>query len=196
MKKIQRPLRLIGIMVIATGAMFLMQLMVLGQDQAAMQEVEVAPAAVTGQFAGVQEAVQVVRQTAHFTTTAVNFTDLPNATTEVIIPAGHIDLLIIRFFAESVCSGGGRDYCKVQILVDGVEADPAVGTEFAFDSTNEGADGTGSWEAHAMERSRCVVAGDQERLVTVKVQWATSNPATTFRLDDWSLSVERSHDCG
>jgi hypothetical protein len=82
----------------------------------------------------------------------------------------------------------------VRILVDGVEAEPAP-ADYAFDSTNNGAEGTGSWEGHAMDRHLCIrnPAG-AVRTVPVQVQWrvfAGSDPSTVpqFRLDDWSLTI-------
>jgi hypothetical protein len=111
--------------------------------------------------------------------------------------AGQGSLINIRFTAESQCAGGGSDFgwCGVRILVNGVEAQPAP-ADFAFDSTNNGADGSGSWEAHAMDRHACIrnpTGG--VTAVPVQVQWrvfAGFDPATVpqFRLDDWSLTIE------
>jgi hypothetical protein len=144
----------------------------------------------------VQDSVKVLNETLHRTTNATNWVDLPGAATTVLIHANHRDLFIVRFFGESACFGGvGNQFCKVRIMIDGVEANPAIGAEFAFDSTDNGAESNYSWEAHAMERSRCVVAGADNRLVPVKVQWAVSDPATTHREDDWHLTIVRSHNC-
>src|SRR5262245_3014003 len=40
-------------------------------------------------------------------------------------------LVDAQFTAESACSGGSG-WCSVRILIDGVEADPVVGTDFSF----------------------------------------------------------------
>jgi hypothetical protein len=110
---------------------------------------------------------------------------------------GPGSLLNVRFSAESQCALGGTDFgwCGVRILIDGVEAQPAP-ADFAFDSTNNGAEGTGSWEGHAMERHLCLRnPSGTPRTVPVQVQWrvfAGLDPLTVpqFRLDDWSLAIE------
>jgi hypothetical protein len=70
--------------------------------------------------------------------------------------------------------------------VDGNEAAPVVGTDFAFDSSDSNTEGGGSWESHAIERS---VAGVAAGSHTVTVQYAVVGGATSFRLDDWGLNV-------
>jgi hypothetical protein len=77
--------------------------------------------------------------------------------------------------------------------MNGVEMEPSSGMDFAFDSTNAGADGASSWEGHAMERSRDIQTGTLGQFVTVQVQYAVTNAALTFRLDDWHLAVEAHH---
>ena len=119
------------------------------------------------------------------------------ATGAVGVVAGTGTLINVRFSAESQCALGGADagWCGVRILIDGVEAQPAP-ADFAFDSTNNGADGSASWEGHAMERHLCIRnPTGVTRTVPVQVQWrvfAGSDPTTVpqFRLDDWSLAIE------
>jgi len=72
-------------------------------------------------------------------------------------------------------------------LIGGSEGKPASGLDFAFDSVGTGPTDD-SLESHSMDRSRVLGAGTW----TVRVQYAVSTAATTFRLDDWSLTVERS----
>jgi hypothetical protein len=113
------------------------------------------------------------------TTSSTAFTDLPGASTSVTVPAGATATLFISFSAESLCTGGG--YCPVRVVVDGNEAAPVVGNDFAFDSTDDG-----NWESHAIERVATGVAAGAH---TVTVQYATTNAATTLRLDDWGLTA-------
>ena len=112
------------------------------------------------------------------------------------VVAGQASLINVRFTAESQCAAGGTDagWCGVRILVDGVEAHPAP-ADFAFDSTNNGADGFTSWEGHAMERHLCLRnPTGAVRAVPVQVQWrvfaGADGIAPEFRLDDWSLAIE------
>ena len=72
-------------------------------------------------------------------------------------------------------------------MIGDTELDPAVGNDFAFDSTDNATETESSWESHAIERS--VVLGGGTHVV--QVQWRTTNAATTLRLDDWHLTVER-----
>jgi hypothetical protein len=132
--------------------------------------------------------VQVVTESVAMTTSSVPFVDLPGATATVTIPAGSSGLILARFSGESRCSGGvGAQWCSVRVLIGGVEADPVVGADFAFDSTDNATETTNSWESHSIERVRRLGAGTY----TVKVQWAVTNAATSFRLDDWAFTVER-----
>jgi hypothetical protein len=134
--------------------------------------------------------VNSVTETTAQTTSSTSFVDLPGATTSIGVPAGERALILVRFSGESACTqtGAGSNWCSVRILVDTTEANPAAGLDFAFDSTNGGNETTGSWESHSMDRSLSVGPG----LHTVKVQWAVTNASTVFRLDDWTLTVERS----
>ena len=60
---------------------------------------------------------------------------------------------------------------------------------FAFDSMSGGTETVLAQESHSMDRSLIVPRGSY----TVKAQWVVENttPATTFRLDDWSFTVEK-----
>ena len=73
----------------------------------------------------------------------------------------------------------------MRILVDGNEAAPASGNDFAFDSTDNNTETANSWESHTVERS---VAGVGAGSHTVTVQ-ALVSAGVTLRLDDWSLSI-------
>ena len=64
-----------------------------------------------------------------------------------------------------------------------METRPVVGTDFAFDSVT-----TAGFSAHDLDRNAVVQAGTH----TVQVQYAAVGAATSFRLDDWSLTLESS----
>lgn len=132
--------------------------------------------------------VNVVTETNAQVTNSTTFVNLPGATTVVTVPSGENALILARFSAESACSGGtGAQWCSVRILIGGVEANPIVGLDFAFDSTDNGRETSASWESHSVDRSRPVGSGTY----VVQAQWAVTSAATSFRLDDWSLTVER-----
>jgi hypothetical protein len=128
--------------------------------------------------------VCVVTETVAISGSPVAFTSIPGAACTVAVPAGESALILARFSAESSCVGG-PSWCTARILIGGVEANPVVGTDFAFDSP--GGEPLDSWESHSMDRSRVVGPGTY----VVQVQWAVVG-APVFRLDDWSLIVERS----
>ena len=120
------------------------------------------------------------------TTTTAPLARLPNSVAGVIVPEGRAAVITARFSAESACQDGAG-YCVAQILLDGAPMTPDSGTEFAFDSTNQGAETGGSWEAHSMERLSEVVGPGNH---FVEVQVGTTANSTTFRVDDWMLFVE------
>lgn len=111
------------------------------------------------------------------------FTDLGFITELEVFDAPKT--FLTTFSAESACTGSAGDWCSVQILVDGIAMIPDVGTNFAFDSTNDGADTINSWESHSMQRFVSGVAPGEH---VVKVQIRTT-PGATFQLDDWLLTV-------
>jgi hypothetical protein len=118
----------------------------------------------------------------------VDATDTQSGTF-VPLPGGRLTmrgkgLLLIRFTAESECSSSSPtgNYCSVKIMVDGVQAKPNSGFDYAFD-TDDG----GSWEGNAMDRSIKVGPG----LHTIQVFYGVTDTSIDFRLDDWSLTAER-----
>ena len=148
---------------------------------------------------------RVVSTTAISSTSSTTFVTL--ASTEMAVPAGMDALITARFSAESRCteSGGtGVNWCEVRILIDGVEANPvetSSGQDFAFDSTDSGNATSGDYEAHSMDRHRCVrnTTGTALRLVPVVVEWKVTNldggSAPSFWIDDSSLTVEANKSC-
>jgi hypothetical protein len=99
----------------------------------------------------------------------------------ITIPAGQSGYLLTTFSGESLCSGTSG-WCAVRVLVNGVESNPIVGTNFAFDSA-----GSDLWESHSIQRiSRLLGAGTH----TVEVQWLYTTAGINDQLDDWLFQVE------
>jgi len=131
-------------------------------------------------------AVKVVRETASNETTSTSYVNLPGASTTITVPTGQKALILARFSAESVCYAGQQGHwCSVRILVGGVQAEPADGLDFGFDSVE--ADQF-LYESHSMDRSRGPLSAGS---YLVRVQVAVTLSSVVFRLDDWSLTVER-----
>jgi hypothetical protein len=133
---------------------------------------------------------KAVTGTTVVTTSSTTFVDVPGAVTSLAIPTGTKGLIHANFSAESACYGPDPQNCSVRILINGIEANPASGSDFAFD-TNRGGDNPGNQftgEAHSMERYLTdLPAGAYE----VKVQFLSVSGSNTTQLDDWILTVER-----
>jgi len=142
------------------------------------------------------------------TTTSEKFIPLLGAKTTVYVKPGLDVLVNVAFTAESRCNepdSSASNWCEVRILVDGVEAAPAASSfppdTYAFDSTDSGTEGVGSWESHAMDRHQCVfnANGTTVKPVPIEVQWKVTNfdgaIPPNFWLDDWSLTVELAKGC-
>ena len=124
------------------------------------------------------------------TTNSTTYVDLAGSSETFSVPTGETARIYAIFSAESACSGGGAGsrFCGVRVVVDGNELNPAVGNDFAFDSTNNGGEGTLSSESHAIARSSETLSAGSH---TFKVQIRTNIAATTLRIDDWALIVYR-----
>jgi hypothetical protein len=98
------------------------------------------------------------------------------------------DTVVARFSAEATCFGGtGSAWCSAVITFAGVEMSPAVGTDFAFDSTDGGAESNNSWEARSFERVwKADVAGENGR---ASVAFSAVG-GCALRVDDMVLSVQ------
>ena len=130
--------------------------------------------------------VRVVRNGIGIGTSSTSFSTVDDAITTVTVPDGTRALLLIEFSAESYCNGTAPgDWCALQITVDGVEANPSEGTEFAFDSP---ATDDESWESNSVQRSTDIL---DPGTYTVRVRFAVTDPALLFYLDDWHLTVMR-----
>ncbi len=132
---------------------------------------------------------QVTSQTsgAPATTTSTSFVNLAGATETIAVPTGETARIYAIFSAESFCTGGASDFCGVRITVDGNELNPAVGTDYAFDSTDNGDETAQSWESHAIARSSETLAAGNH---AIQVQIRATTGAT-LRLDDWALVIWR-----
>jgi len=137
----------------------------------------VAAAATTGHSGTSITRVSVLTQNAAALYTGTAWTNVGS----VGVYAGPGQFIDARFTAETACYGATSGWCSVRILIDGVEAEPAVGTDFAFDDAGTA---TG-WESHSVERVRSVTTSGTH---TVTVQ-ATEIGGLTNRLDDWTLTA-------
>jgi hypothetical protein len=137
-------------------------------------------------------AVKVVRGPNSASTSSSAWTDVPGATTKIKVKSGTHAVLVVNFSAESNCTGTSGDWCTVRVRIGHKSALPSDGTDFAFDSADASGDTSGNgWKSAAMQRSSNRLGAGT---YTVKVQYAVVNGATDFRLDDWSMSVERFND--
>jgi hypothetical protein len=125
-----------------------------------------------------EKRLTVANETAGFFTSSLSFVNVTTA--NVVIPATFDESRIVaRFSAESLCTASS--WCSVRILVDGVEMNPVVGTNFAFDSPGD--EGSGNM----IERTSGVVASGTH---VVAVQAAIVGSSGTLSLDDWQLTLE------
>lgn len=107
------------------------------------------------------------------------------ATGQVIVPEGETAYLVVTYNAESSCYGADI-YCFTRVLVNGTEIDPAAGSGYAFDSSDNNTETSDSWEAHVMVR----VTGPLDPGTYDIAVEAGVGAGGTFRLDDWTLVVE------
>ncbi|RZU51815.1 hypothetical protein EV385_3650 [Krasilnikovia cinnamomea] len=148
----------------------------------------VAHAVITGRTGTFTDQQRYVHQSDAWSTSSAAFVGVPGAITSIVVPSGTRKMIDARFSAESFCAGGG--WCSVRIVVirpNGTffEMSPQVGTDFAFDS---GSGTTDNWESHAIERTSPFLSAGTYR---VQVQAGVVAGATSLRLDDWTLAVER-----
>jgi hypothetical protein len=117
------------------------------------------------------------------TTTSTTYVLLTADT--ITVPATGTYRIIARFSGESACFATSGWWCTLRILVDGVEANPKSGSDFAFDSP-----GGSTWHSLAIERTSDAIFGTGvPRNVTIEVDWAVVGSGS-WRMDDWSASAE------
>jgi hypothetical protein len=150
--------------------------------------------------AGPNKGTFLAGDTVAHTTTSAPWVDLSGAKLWHLAVSPGGDTLVARFSAESACyptvaGSTTHGYCSVRIVaVDEFTGTttvmtPAANTDFAFDSTNGGTETSSSWESHSFERFARLSPDEY----TVKVQWGIAGlnaTNTSFRLDDWTLTVE------
>jgi len=146
-----------------------------------------AQAVLTGVSGTTSDWHRYVNESNAWSTSAAAFVDVPGATTTITISSGTRRMLDVRYTAESQCGGSGG-WCAVRAVVvrpNGtlLELNPQSGTDFAFDSA-----GADNWESHAIERTSSYLPAGTYR---VKIQAGVVAGATSLRLDDWTLAVER-----
>lgn len=107
------------------------------------------------------------------------FIDLTGASTRV--RAKDKGLLVIRFNAETRCTGNAGTLCLVRVLVDGMDAYPINDGGTRIDNHN-----SGGWQSRGVERSIAVGRGGHD----VVVQWSRSGPEARFQMGAWHLTVE------
>ncbi len=152
----------------------------------------IAGTTTTTRSGGAITRVRVVRGPNATETSSTTYVNLPGASTTITVPSGQRALILARFSAESQCTSSDESgYCTARIMIGGSEGAPAVGNDFAFDTLttdSAGANAEDWWESHSMDRSRGSLGPGT---YTVRVQYSVITANDTFRLDDWSLTVER-----
>jgi hypothetical protein len=104
----------------------------------------------------------------------------------ISVPATQTGVLVATFTAESHCFGAPGAWCSVRIRCDGIELQPAVGTEFAFNSVGP-TSLPAAWKSLSVTRRSNVLTGGTH---ICEVQAASVNGAATHWLDDWTFEVE------
>jgi hypothetical protein len=134
--------------------------------------------------------------TASDTTTS----ETPVVLVQTSVNFGGERLVTARFTAESRCQPTGEGpsvgFCIVDIVArnlansEETALNPAVNDDFAFDAISDPSSTEDKWEAHAMERSIRLPAGDY----AIRVYWYVADTGgaggVSFRLDDWHYRVE------
>jgi hypothetical protein len=121
--------------------------------------------------------VAVVRSSDASATSTGTWTDVPGSSVSITVP-GAKGVVLSRFTGESFCTAGS--WCSVRVLVDGFEAYPADGTDFAIDYPGN------NYHGVAVDRSTNILNGGVH---TVKLQYIAYGGGA-FRLDDWHLTLE------
>jgi hypothetical protein len=104
----------------------------------------------------------------------------------VTVPSGRTGVIWAQYSAESACYDGDGlgDWCKVDILIDGVVIDAA---DQAFDSTDDSTETFESWESHVQTRVTSELPAGTYAITATS---ASSDGSSTFRLDDMVLTAE------
>jgi hypothetical protein len=151
-----------------------------------------ASAQVTTASATTFKGIKMVRGADATTTNSTDWADLPGAVVYFPVSPGQTFQFVTHFTAESVCFGTNGGWCPVRVLVNGQEASPVVGYDFAFDSNDSGNASSAGWKSHAVDRSvHYTNTGTGKINLPIKVQYVVTDPSISFRLDDWQFTVEQ-----
>jgi hypothetical protein len=166
---------------------------IVGAIVAAVALAGTAAAVITFDTGGAQLRVDKRTSDQPTSTSSTDWVNLPGASVVVNVPANQSRLYDVPFFAESLCNGpNGGGTCSVRIVaISGgnvIPLSPASGIDYAFDSDMAGALDD-LREGHAMERARRLLGGQNGTNYVIQVQFAVTDPQTTFTLDDWLLAV-------
>jgi hypothetical protein len=152
-------------------------------------------AAVTVRSAGAQEYIKVVGSTDDWFAPAAE-TWQPVTSAAIVIPAGHNDLITVDFFAESYCyDPAAPEYCRLRARAGATELLPAAGIDFIFDVAQEANGTVYSYESQAMSRFVCLNGGANGATYRIYIEGWKDAEAMSFKLDDWTLRITRSHSC-
>ena len=128
-------------------------------------------------------AVTIVTESALSFLGSTSFQNVIGATATITVPVGQVQLVEADFSADSTCQGSfAENFCRLQILADGVEMGPVAVGDFAFDGVGNADD---FYEAHGMQRSILLGPGTH----TIQVQGAVTLSGMSFFFDDWSLTI-------
>jgi hypothetical protein len=148
--------RRIAPIVVAVGAMLLVvtTVAVAASSQQVRQHSQPSQPNIVQASAPTQ--VRVATNPLDFTTTATSLTLIPGM--KITFTVAHSAKVIMHFTDEAGClSSTAGHWCDVEILMDGVEAAPGAGTDYAIDTS----DGSGAyrWIGGALNRLATVAAG-------------------------------------
>ncbi len=131
-------------------------------------------------------------------TSSTSFSGLNDASIKVSVPSGETDKLVVFFSAKDACYGGtALKRCLVRLTVDGNELSPSSGGDAFFDNngyksvqggTGSVVNSSGSQSTHAIVRFSGNLGSGSH---TVQAQFATESSAISFRINEWSLVVQR-----
>lgn len=131
---------------------------------------------------GAPTAVYGANNSVNESSTALTPTVIPGMTVKFTV--NHKARVLMHFTDEAGCAGTtAGDWCTAEILVDGVEAAPGDGTDYAIDTS----DGSGGfkWVGAAMNRDITVAAGTH----TVQVVYLPAQSGNTVWSGENNLEV-------
>jgi hypothetical protein len=152
-------------------------------------------AVLIGGSAGGDYAIRILTQTTAFATSSTSYVTL--GTVFVPIAPGQSALIDAEFSAETRCTGGTTvsGGCIARIQIGGAEGHPradadASGLSYFMDSSDNGDEGTNSYEGHSFSRCRVVRNATTSTIsVAVQILVRVSSSTFSFWLDDWKLTA-------